>query len=166
MSSTRARVRESSATGFHFPSLDHALKWACASAGAAARTAARMRESRPATRAATVPPNEKTTEGFLDGADPVLLHLRMGLQEADRSGRVRERGVERHLRRLVVAIREAQRGDADLGKRLARRDDVRLLRLAAETVQHRRRAQRLGVRKVQDALDLTVRDVEGDALQH
>ena len=153
MSSTRARVRESSATGFHFPSLDHALKWACASAGADARVAAGDKG------------RDRAAEREADDAE-ALGHLRMGLQEADRSGRVRERGVERHLRRLVVAIREAQRGDADLGKRLARRDDVRLLRLAAETVQHRRRAQRLGVRKVQDALDLTVRDVEGDALQH
>src|SRR2546430_77568 len=81
MRSTRARVRESSATGFHFSSFDHAVNWGPATAGAAARTAARMRESRPATSAATVPPNENPTTARRSGISGCALSTRIAPAE-------------------------------------------------------------------------------------
>src|SRR6266545_605522 len=70
MRSTRARVRVTSASG---------LKWSSSPkrAGAAASTAARMRESRPATSAATAPPKEKPTMPIASGTSGCAFRRRI-----------------------------------------------------------------------------------------
>ena len=70
----------------------------------------------------------------------------MGLQEADRSPRVREAACQCHPRRLMVAIRETQRRDARVRESFARRDDVRLVRMPSESMKHRDAADGTRVR--------------------
>ena len=60
----------------------------------------------------------------------------MSLQQSDRAARVGQAARERHARWLVVAVGEAERCDARSFERFAGRDDVRLIGMSAEAMQH------------------------------
>jgi len=89
----------------------------------------------------------------------------MCLENPDRPGRVGETTREGHSRRPMVAICEAQRRNADLRKRVARRDDVRLGGVAPEAVQDRGAAKRCPFGKVEDAVELAILDFDREALR-
>src|SRR2546430_874080 len=93
-----------------------------------------------------------------------LGHIGMCLEHADRAGGVGETGCERHPGRPMIAIREAERGDADARERLAGRYDMRLVRIAAEAVQDRGAADGARIRQVQDSIELDVADANPDPL--
>src|SRR5437867_2628393 len=96
--------------------------------------------------------------GAKSWSPPSIVTIRFGT-------RVGERRRQRHPWRLVVAEREAERGDSGMRERVARRDDVRLIRMSAETVQHRGAADRSRAREMQDPVELAVLDPDPDALR-
>jgi hypothetical protein len=65
----------------------------------------------------------------------------------------------------MIAIREAECGNSGARERLAGRDDVRLIGMAAEAVQDGGTADRRRVRKMQDSIELGVLDADSDALR-
>src|SRR5438046_3479715 len=89
----------------------------------------------------------------------------MRLQETHRAARVGERARECHARRLVVAVREAQRRDSRVRERLTRRDDMRLVGMAAETVKYRDPADGSCRRQMQRSFQLAARHDERNTLQ-
>ena len=88
----------------------------------------------------------------------------MSLEHADRAGRVGKTARERDSGWAVIAICEPERGDAGTRERLARRDDMRLVGIAAETVEHRGATERTRIGQVQDSVELGVLDSDPDAL--
>ena len=106
---------------------------------------------------------DRAAEREADDAQ-ALGDIGMGLEHADRARRVGEPTRERHSGRLMIAVRETERGDARVRESLARGDDVWLIGVATEAVQHGRAADGSGVRQMQDPIELGVLDTNPDAL--
>ena len=64
----------------------------------------------------------------------------------------------------MIAKREAQRGDAGVGKSGACGDDVRLVWIATESMEHDATAYGRRLREMEDAFELPGRDREGHGL--
>ena len=67
----------------------------------------------------------------------VFGNIGVRLEYADRAGRVGETAGESHARGPMIPIRETERSDSGARETFAGRDDVRLVGVAAEAVQHR-----------------------------
>jgi hypothetical protein len=65
----------------------------------------------------------------------------------------------------MIAKREAERGDAGVRERVARRDDVRLIGMAAEAMQDRGTADGARVGEMQDSVQIGVLHANPDALR-
>src|SRR2546430_1708251 len=107
---------------------------------------------------------DSAAEGEPDHAEP-LGHVGVRFQQTDRTRGVGKTGLERHPRWLVIAVREPERCDTRAGERVTGRDDVWLIGMAAEAMEHRRSANRICLRQMQHAVELGVLDADSDTLR-